>query len=57
MSMELVPKVACQKHEISLTFDFLILKMQGNYLHMIFSQTLSEINSPRSCSIYTVTLG
>lgn len=31
MSIEIVPKMACQKHEIYLTFDFLILKMQGNF--------------------------
>lgn len=43
MSMELVPKVACQKHEISSTFDFLILKMQGNYLHMIFPKLLVKL--------------
>lgn len=32
MRIEIMPEVACQKHEISLIFDFLIFKMQGSFV-------------------------
>lgn len=61
MRMEIVPKVSCQTYEISLTFDFLILKMQGNfvsgaeyYLHKIFPKLLGELTAQKFHSAYTV---
>ena len=32
MRMGIMPKMACQKCEISSTFDFLIFKKQGNFV-------------------------